>query len=66
LVQRLPGGKAFALSLPEFIQSAEPKAEQFLKKVLNLKIPATDSAEVAAKPASALMEDSHVYIRHLG
>jgi hypothetical protein len=30
------------LSLPEFIQSAEPKAEQFLEKVRKLKKPATD------------------------
>jgi len=30
------------LSLPEFIQSAEPKAEQFLEKVRKLEMPATD------------------------
>jgi hypothetical protein len=58
------------LSLPsEFIQSAEPPAEQFLEKLRKMDMLATwplTYAEVATKPAAALMEASHVYIRRGG
>jgi transposase InsO family protein len=50
----------------EFILSAEPPAEQFHKRLRKMDMPATRPltyAEVAAKPAAALMEASHMYIR---
>jgi hypothetical protein len=58
------------LSLPaEFIQDAEPPAEHFLERLRGMEMPATSPltyAEVAAKPPTALMEASHVYIRRGG
>jgi hypothetical protein len=58
------------LSLPaEFIQSAEPPAEQSLEKQRVMEMPATrllSFAEVPAKPAAALMEASYVYNEYGG
>jgi hypothetical protein len=58
------------LSLPaEFIRDAEPPAEHFLERLRGMEMPATRPltyAEVAAKPPTALMEASHVYIRRGG
>jgi hypothetical protein len=55
------------LSLPaEFIRDAEPPAEHFLENLRGVEMPASRPvtyAEVAAKPPTALMEASHVYIR---
>ncbi len=55
------------LSLPaEFIRVVEPPAELFLEKLRGMEMPATRPltyAEVTAKPPTALMEASHVYIR---
>jgi hypothetical protein len=42
------------LSLPEFIQSAEPKAEQFLEKVRKLEMPATDLCQGGRQASSSL------------
>ncbi len=57
-------------SLPaEFIRVAEPPAEVFLEKLRGMEMPATRPltyAEVTAKPPTALMEASHVYIRRRG
>jgi hypothetical protein len=51
------------LSLPEFIQSAEPKAEQFLEKLQKLEMPATYICRGGRQASISLDggEDSHVY-----
>jgi hypothetical protein len=58
------------LSLPaEFIRVAEPPVELFLEKLRGMEMPATRPltyAEVNAKPPTALMEASNVYIRRRG
>jgi hypothetical protein len=55
------------LSLPaEFIQDIEPPAEHFLERLRGMEMPATrplSYAKMAAKPPTALMGASHVYIR---
>jgi hypothetical protein len=54
-------------SIPaEFIQSAEPPAEQFLEKLRRFEMSSTQPltyAKAVTKPETALMEASHVYIR---
>jgi hypothetical protein len=59
-----------ALALPaEFLSTAEPPPAKFLQKLQRVEIPATGPlsyAEVAAKPAAALLQASHVYVRRSG
>ena len=59
-----------ALSLPaEFISGPEPPAVDFMEKLRDVDVPATrplSYAEVAAKPAPALFQASHVYVRRGG
>ncbi len=59
-----------ALALPaEFLSAEEPPAAEFLQKLQQVEIPATrplSYAEAAAKPAAALLQASHVYVRRGG
>jgi hypothetical protein len=51
------------------LSTAEPPAAEFLKKLQQVEIPATrplSYAEAAAKPAAALLQASHVYVRRGG
>ncbi len=59
---------AFALPV-EFLSTAEPLAADFLKKLQQVEIPATrplSYAEAVAELAAALLQASHVYVRHGG
>ncbi len=59
-----------ALALPaEFLSAEEPPAAEFLQKLQQVEIPATrplSYAEAGAKPPAALLQASHVYVRHGG
>jgi hypothetical protein len=59
-----------ALLLPaEYLSAAEPPAKEFLHKLQQVEMPATrplSYVKVAAKPPAALLQASHMYLRHGG
>ncbi len=61
-------GAAFALPA-EFLSTAEPAAADFLQKLQQVELPATrplSYAEAAARPAAALLQAGHIYVRRCG